>query len=872
MSKKFNIPSSGGQGSGTSQSGKMMTSSPTIKSHHHQSSTNLINSITRINPIDHVIEGLRIPSSLDSQQAVNFVLTQEPGKLKPKDLKIAIEKNRAEREKRTQEQKKLRELGGGAGVLDLRSILGEDRLNATPGDAFRKQLREIAFLADVEEVEKLEAEKEFRISENYLGVILLSENDIHLIEEQRKLAEQYAFKEEWKKNLTQNRSLQYPSSHFQKKPGVLGTANEEVIRIAHPIFDPNRNDIWAKRMNTLRRFIYLVSRWIIRRRVRKRFDKILTRFREAGAQTREEVRAFIERENEEYKNNSITSSLNEESSKKEENQVKSSRLLTGDNITFAQMVFSEPNESLVKRNRDEEIIQRFKAKVKNGEPELTTSMARRLLFPSFDRDLLSDQALEKQVSINDLVKEMVTFDDRTFFHLKVKPDFKIRKYSEYKIPAIQMYFPTGADKELRLLAPEEQFLRPPVDAYVTEKHLDKLFSSSSCLPGEPQELNKIREETMKTLPDGTLNLFSRLHDFKNIADSGSSKFINYESVEAPPAWLSQVEIEYTENDLDVHTLRPNFRCYMPSLPYSEDRPFYPFRPCLEAHELVYHPDDSLRTKWSENQLGFGAANEYLLGGIDSLQRLEPSQLPECGPTLIDYYLPNHDRHVSGLNVFEHDDQRDLLTWDRDIRPLQATLDKEDLLTDSESDEDEAYVVEKPTMKMVKALLAAPVVREEEKVDPKAKKDPKKDAKAKDKAPPAKPETKEPPKPTLPEPSVADDGSEALLGEHERREEQVELLRDRKLLDLSSTVLRSRKKNLEAVYKTFQEAAKRSHPFYSFPVSVPFHLFEDKVYAQMASHVPERSQLLMELDPRMMPAAPPTTLSMTSLPPFSPTKE
>jgi hypothetical protein len=43
---------------------------------------------------DRIIDGYRIPPTLDSTTAVNFVLTQERGKLKPKDLKAAIEKNR----------------------------------------------------------------------------------------------------------------------------------------------------------------------------------------------------------------------------------------------------------------------------------------------------------------------------------------------------------------------------------------------------------------------------------------------------------------------------------------------------------------------------------------------------------------------------------------------------------------------------------------------------------------------------------------------------------------------------------------------------------------------------------------------------------
>jgi hypothetical protein len=58
------------------------------------------------------VEGLRIPDNLDTVGTVSFVLTQETGKLKPKDLKAAIERNRAEKKERAEEQAKIREQGG----------------------------------------------------------------------------------------------------------------------------------------------------------------------------------------------------------------------------------------------------------------------------------------------------------------------------------------------------------------------------------------------------------------------------------------------------------------------------------------------------------------------------------------------------------------------------------------------------------------------------------------------------------------------------------------------------------------------------------------------------------------------------------------
>ena len=135
---------------------------------------------------DRIIEGLRVPPNLDVVPGVNFVLTQEVGKLKPKDLKIAIERNRQDREKRAEEQRKMREEGGGAGVLDLSGILAEERLNSLESDPFKRQLREMACLSDIDDVQKQEIEKGFRVSEEYIGANILSSLDVEIIIKQRK--------------------------------------------------------------------------------------------------------------------------------------------------------------------------------------------------------------------------------------------------------------------------------------------------------------------------------------------------------------------------------------------------------------------------------------------------------------------------------------------------------------------------------------------------------------------------------------------------------------------------------------------------------------------------------------------------------------
>eukprot|EP01036_Dinobryon_divergens_P036139 gene36139-46987_t len=135
-----------------------------------------------------IVEGVTIPKKLDGTAAVNFILTQEPGKLKPKDLKVAIDKAKTLRERRTADQQTIRSLGGGGldGALDLNGLLAEERINLEEGNAYKRQLRELAFLADVEAVRKRESEKDFRVSEEFLGVDPITLEEVGLVLEQRK--------------------------------------------------------------------------------------------------------------------------------------------------------------------------------------------------------------------------------------------------------------------------------------------------------------------------------------------------------------------------------------------------------------------------------------------------------------------------------------------------------------------------------------------------------------------------------------------------------------------------------------------------------------------------------------------------------------
>jgi hypothetical protein len=115
-------------------------------------------------------------------------------------------------------------------------------------------------------------------------------------------------------------------------------------------------------------------------------------------------------------------------------------------------------------------------------------------------------------------------------------------------------------------------------------------------------------------------------------------------------------------------------------------------------------------------------------------------------------------------------------------------DKKDYLTDSESDNEDGYGDFKPSIARVRKLLKPPPPKVEEAPAPTGKggkADPKKAA-------PAPAAAAAPTPAPLTSDTMQSEAFSTMLEEGQRREEQVELLRDRKTLDLESTILKARK--------------------------------------------------------------------------------
>ena len=111
-------------------------------------------------------------------------------------------------------------------VFDLQAILGEERLNIEAGGPFKRQLRELTFLTEVDEVNKLEIEKGFRISEEYMGTDILTTDEIEVVKNQRKEALLFKKRSNWRQTI----SSQHTKCYLPTDPNIKAGSSAETAR------------------------------------------------------------------------------------------------------------------------------------------------------------------------------------------------------------------------------------------------------------------------------------------------------------------------------------------------------------------------------------------------------------------------------------------------------------------------------------------------------------------------------------------------------------------------------------------------------------------------------------------------------------------
>lgn len=549
------------------------------------------------------VEGLRIPRKLDSVAAVNFVITQEVGKLKPKDLKIAIEKNRAEKKKQAIEQQKIRESGGlGAtigGGLDLRAILSEEMLNVDQGDAFKRQLREMAFLADVEDVKHLEEEKAFRVSEEYLGTNMLSEDDINVILQQRKSLALHQKNSMWREIQAKKHSEYFTPNDDVKSgaPKVLDL--NEIIKPKS--FDVNTNDVWSKRMSTLRKLMNCVSTWIFRERISKRYLKLKFALNEAGVTNKETCKAFVATDNNNQRSKSaslpITSKITGSGAVGSNNSNELDIIAASKNL--AMVYCSLPNQAMQRKViNDVAILQTF---------EPTVQMAKRVLFPKFVDDEVSTRRKLEPMSID----QPFCFDDRTFFEMIPRSEFLDNGYINEPVPLSPMFYPPVTSNRLKkqIGCAEEKSIRSCADVTLNYMDINTLIESQTIFP--PAVVMQVNAESTINV---SLHVNTHTPAISQSASSAtSSSTTTVRNIPADsilkqyPAWLTSnvsdtdpsisvpaSESESIWDDVDPFQPRPQLRTYLPVMNAKETDSDWMLRPTNEV--IKFDVDNTLRTK------------------------------------------------------------------------------------------------------------------------------------------------------------------------------------------------------------------------------------------------------------------------------------
>ncbi|DAZ96699.1 TPA: hypothetical protein N0F65_009166 [Lagenidium giganteum] len=263
------------------------------------------------------VAGVEIPKDLSTVTSVNFMLTQQAGKLKPKDLKKAIDANRAMRKQQKKEQAKLaisqhegqndQEEGESAmqqGVLTFRVLVQEESSFLERAQVSR-QVKEMFFLQELSEIDQMEKELEFQSHKIHLGQKLLTDKQLAFLPQIREMNEMER----------QRREREVMRAQIESKAFNMYTPQTKELRDPPraslpagytpdyvPDFKSYKNDMWNRRKRIVQKMMRAISTCIIRLRAQKRLDKIKQWL--GNARTRSQVRDKVAQDWENARNRS----------------------------------------------------------------------------------------------------------------------------------------------------------------------------------------------------------------------------------------------------------------------------------------------------------------------------------------------------------------------------------------------------------------------------------------------------------------------------------------------------------------------------------------------------------------------------------------
>lgn len=232
-----------------------------------------------------IVNGVEIPNDLNSVGAVTFVLNQQAGKLRPRDLKKAIT---ASRELRAQQENDVaagdNNIEERADSLSFAALVQheiDNQKQLAEDDGAQLAIGKMRFQREAESVEALEKALEFQDRQR-IGSRLLSKDQQALLKEIRSINALGRARDARERMRNNFDTIAYGLSDAKTAKSGVRTASlpVEIASMTNtnpallPDFKPHKNDMWARRARVLQRLIRAVSTVMVQYRAQRRLDTL----------------------------------------------------------------------------------------------------------------------------------------------------------------------------------------------------------------------------------------------------------------------------------------------------------------------------------------------------------------------------------------------------------------------------------------------------------------------------------------------------------------------------------------------------------------------------------------------------------------------
>lgn len=234
---------------------------------------------------------LEIPADLSSMSSVNFMLTQQPGKLKPKDLKKAVEANREMKKRQKEEQAKLSASNTSGDAVSERGssstlaspmaltfhVLVREEENFLKRAEVSRQIKEMFFAQELSDMDQMEKELEFQSHKIHVGQELLTPQQVAFLRQIREMNTLELERRQRERMRNQFSTVAFntrtqPTPEVPNPPCAMLPAH--FVPAYAPDFKTYKNDLWTRRKRVVQKLVRGISTCILRVRAQRRLEKI----------------------------------------------------------------------------------------------------------------------------------------------------------------------------------------------------------------------------------------------------------------------------------------------------------------------------------------------------------------------------------------------------------------------------------------------------------------------------------------------------------------------------------------------------------------------------------------------------------------------